>query len=253
MPTKEPSKYDILRGALGPSAECPPLEKLIHAETEHASSASAELAGHLESCAYCQAELHLWKTFETATDTQASEDVRKVTVRLDERMLGTLKRPDLLKAQLRLWSQVFTIRWLAPASLAMACLLLVVGAVVKYKQAGSPPALDGTNQFGQEVLRSTSLTAVTPSGDVRERPNEIRWESMPGAAKYDVRLLEVDRTEIWKAETSGDRVELPSTVRSRIVPAKTLFYEVTAFDSSGSKVGETGLVRFRLLQNEKNH
>jgi hypothetical protein len=31
------------------------------------------------------------------------------------------------------------------------------------------------------------------------------------------------------------------------VPAKTLFFEVTAFDSAGNRVGETGLARFRFL------
>ena len=248
MPNKESSQRNILRGALGPTDECPPLEKLIHAATEPTSPASADLAGHLESCAYCQTELHMWKTFETATDTQASEDVRQVAAQLDERMLGALKRPGPFAAPPRRWNRVFTIRWLAPASLAAAAALLVAAGVIKYEQARPQPVLDGTSP-GQEVLRSSTLTLVRPSGDLRERPNEIRWESIREAANYQVRLLEVDRSEVWNTQTSGDHVELPPAVLARIVPTKTLFCEITAFDSSGSKVGETGLVRFRLLQN----
>jgi hypothetical protein len=41
--------------------------------------------------------------------------------------------------------------------------------------------------------------------------------------------------------------------REQILPAKSLFAEVTAFDSSGKQVGTTGLVRFRLMPKEPAH
>jgi len=61
-------------------------------------------------------------------------------------------------------------------------------------------------------------------------------------------VLEVDHSELWNAKTTEDHIELPAALRDRIVPAKTLFVEITAFDSSGRQVGATGPVRFRLAQ-----
>jgi hypothetical protein len=246
--TKEPSRRNILRGALGPGDECPQVEELIRAVAEPSQPASTELANHLKSCDYCQTELHLWKTFDAGSGTQTSKDVHRVTAQLHEKMRGVFIRPPSLETPGNWWKQVFSVRWLAPATLAMAGLLLVAGIVVKYRQASPLPAVDGRSPFGQEVFRSPSLTVVGPSGDLQNRPSKIHWESIPGATKYVVRLLEVDHTEIWRAETSEDHVELAQGAQARIVPRKTLFLEITAFDSSGSKVGETGLVRFRLLR-----
>jgi hypothetical protein len=46
---------------------------------------------------------------------------------------------------------------------------------------------------------------------------------------------------------------LPPNIRDRIVPSKTLFCEVDAFNSSGTKVSATGPIRFRVIQNASDH
>jgi hypothetical protein len=142
---------------------------------------------------------------------------------------------------------------LAQASLAVAAILLVAGAVVFLRSLTDRPQLEARNQTSQEVFRSGGFAVLSPAGDLQTGPKEIRWERVPGAAGYKVRLLEVDHSEVWTAETTADHIALPATIQARIVPVKTLFAEVTAFDSSGNKVGDTGLVRFRLLQNAGKH
>lgn len=249
MPKERSFKREILRAALGPGKECPPLEELVRAMAEHPQPVAGGLR-HVESCPYCQAEFRLWKAFEAPAETQDNEDVLKVTARLDARMAGMFRHPEssiTSGVRPRWWNQVFTVRWLAPTALALSGLLLAAGIVVEYRQARPVPVLGGMDQAGGEVLRSISLTIIRPTGDVQERPSEIKWVPLHGAAKYVVKLVEVDGAQIWKTETAEDHVELPPAVRARIVPAKTIFCEITAFDSSGSKVGETGLVRFRLL------
>jgi hypothetical protein len=107
------------------------------------------------------------------------------------------------------------------------------------------PALHPGDQ-GREVLRSSTLTLTAPVGDLSEAPDEIAWQAVAGAVKYQVRLLEVDRTPLWQAETDAARVALPSGVRNRIVPAKTLLCEVAAFDGAGAKIADSEAVRFRI-------
>ena len=109
------------------------------------------------------------------------------------------------------------------------------------------------NQTGQEVLRSGSFALLSPAGDLQERPKEIVWEKVPQASSYQIHLLAVDGSEVWKATTADTRMELPASVREQIVPAKTLLAEITAFDSSGAQVGATGQVRFRLLPGVPGH
>ena len=250
MPNKVVSERDLFRAALGPSEQCPPIEELELVLTGDAAAAPAKLTQHLKSCAYCQTELHLLSTFRAGGTTEDSEDARKVGARLRGRsreILGALRSTRTPESW---WNRLFTARWLAPAALTLAGLLVVAG-LVQYRQASSQPTLSGTNQIGQETLRSTGFGVASPIGDIRERPREIRWELVQGAAKYEVRLLEVDRTEVWKADAVGDHIELPGEVQARIVPAKTLFCEIGAFDLSGLKIGETGLVRFRLLRKDE--
>ena len=50
----------------------------------------------------------------------------------------------------------------------------------------------------RRTLRSGNFAVLSPVGDVQERPAEIRWERVQSVASYQVRLLEVDRSEVWK-------------------------------------------------------
>jgi hypothetical protein len=144
-------------------------------------------------------------------------------------------------------------RRLAQASLAVAAILFVAGAVMFLRSATYRPHLEARTQTSQEVFRSGGFAVLSPVGDLQTDPQEVRWERVPGVASYQVRLLEVDHNEMWRAESTEDHIALPAAIQARIVPARTLFAEVTAFDSSGSKVGDTGLVRFRLLQSAGKH
>lgn len=247
MLNQKPSEPDLFRAALRPGPDCPPIEEL---ETLVSGAVTqGELSAHLRSCPYCQTELHLLRTFE-AEDAQAGSEARKVAVLLKKRSKEIIRQSRPAETRVPWWKGVFTIPRLAQASLAMALVLVVAGVAIHFQTTEKPTSIaqNGTNP---EVFRSGQFGVISPTGDLRARPEEVRWEKVSAAVCYQLRLLEVDGNEVWKAETTADHIDLPSAVRARIVPAKTLFFEVTAFDSSGSKVGDTGQVRFRLLQPEK--
>jgi hypothetical protein len=211
------------------------------------AAAQPELEQHLKSCAHCQTEFELLKTFYEGAATD-SEDVRAVTAELRRRSKEIFRpQPDGSPRE-RWWRRLLSLPWLAPSALGAAAVLLVAAVVVQYRDASPQPVVNETNPSGREVFRSANFALIGPTGDVSERPSEIRWETVQSATKYQVGLTEVDGAEVWKAETLENHAELPTSVQDRIVPAKTLFCEVTAFDSSGAKVGETGAVRFRWLR-----
>jgi len=250
MSDSQLSEHDLFRQALAAQDDCPEIETLELALARDASAMPTELAQHVNSCSYCQAELHLLRSFHESGVKEDSEKARKVVALLQERSKEILRPYRPAEAtQGRWWSRAFQVRWLSPAVLGMAALAVVAGVVLQYRQAGPPPAVNGPLETGSEVFRTSGFAVVKPAGDIVERPQEIRWALVQAAAKYRVRLLEVDGTEIWMAESAAGHIDLPGAVQARIVPAKTLFCEVVAFDSSDRKLGETGLVRFRLLLN----
>jgi len=245
------TESELFQNAFGPGVDCPTLEELESLASR--GNSQPHFAEHVKSCAYCQTELHLLKSFEAAGSGEMSREEIKAAALLQKRSHEILPPQDSDEAREPWWKAWFSMRGMAQASFALAVLLAVAGVGLYYRTTIQSPSLNGSSQAGPEVLRSAAFAVISPSGDVNQTPSEVRWEKVPNAANYQVHLLEVDRNELWKAETKEDHIVLPPAVRSRIVPAKTLLLEIDAYDSSGSKVGETGLVRFRLLQNRDGH
>jgi len=194
--------------------------------------------------------LELLKTFYEGGAVD-SGDVRTITATLRKRSKEIIRLQLDRTPRKHRWWRLDRIPW--QSALAAAAIPLVAAVVVAYRQASLQPVLNETRSSGGEVFRSSSFALISPDGDVSLQPTEIRWERVHSATKYQIRLSEVDGTEVWKAEMSDDHVALPSFVLNRIVPAKTFFCEVTAYDTFGGKVGETGLVRFRWLPNANPH
>ena len=79
-------------------------------------------------------------------------------------------------------------------------------------------------------------------------PARLQWQPVSGAARYRVRLSEVDRQEIWSSDTVDAAIDLPPDVRARIVPGKTLVWQVTAYGASNAPIAESSAERFRLVR-----
>jgi hypothetical protein len=236
---------------LGPEKDCPAIEDLEQVMTGAIDSSTA-VARHVHSCSYCQTELRMLQAFSAGGDGQTSDEVNQVISRLRANPGKVFPKREAAEASVPWWKAAFSVRGIAQASLAAAVVLLVAAAVLRVHTVKSP-SMQALNQTSQEIFRSGSFDLVEPVGDLQEPPKEIRWEKVENAANYRVRLLEVDKSEIWKAETAENHIDLPPPVRVRIVPAKTLFCEVEAVNSSGIKVSGTGLIRFRLVQNAGTH
>jgi hypothetical protein len=129
----------------------------------------------------------------------------------------------------------------------MAGVLIAVAVGVQWRQSVSPE-IHAPGPAGQVVLRSGAFDVIAPAGDIREVPQEIRWQPVAGAVQYEVRLLEVDRHELWKTTASNPQADVPSQVRAMIVPSKTLLIQVVAFDGAGRRIAAAEPERFRLLQ-----
>ncbi|MBV9496783.1 MAG: hypothetical protein JOZ54_21245 [Acidobacteria bacterium] len=209
---------DQWRAALAPTPQCIPLERLGEARTD----AERE---HLASCARCQTEVAL---FAEMNAMDASADSRWVAEELHRRFETNVK-PFSPRRNARF-------AWAAAAAIAIA----IAGGVWMETREPSIGGVESTN-----VYRALSVEAIAPVGDLAEAPRELRWKPVAGATGYAVELREVDRTLLWRSETSASVLALPADVVAQCAPGKSLLWDVAA--RRGSDVlASSGVQRFRV-------
>ncbi|MGI8745133.1 MAG: hypothetical protein ACR2NN_21690 [Bryobacteraceae bacterium] len=230
---------ELLKRMLGPTPDCPAMERLL------AGKLAAQEQAHVSECGHCKTELALYQSFEEAAprpDEAAS--VQWIASRLTH-AAGTKSatgEPGTLRAA---WRQRWlSLRILAPASLAVASVLVAVG-IVQFNRHVESPA--GVHVTGTDTMRSQSLDLTAPVGQIAAAPKTLNWLPVAGAATYSVQVMEVDQTILWEANVLATSVALPDRVLSSIVPHKRILWDVTALDAQGGKLASSGTKDFVLI------
>ncbi|MFN7992799.1 MAG: hypothetical protein U0Q18_04325 [Bryobacteraceae bacterium] len=221
----------IWKAALQPRPDCIPIEKL-------AGPLADVEAKHLATCARCQAELALQREFiSSVVEPDEGAAVSWIAAELQRRATAeTARRPSWWQRLVQLPSYRL--------SGALAGVLLLAGIFTVYtlrSRTGTAPRV-----ISEDAYRSQSVVPVSPLGDLDSTPAELRWQPVPGAVKYQVRIVEVDRREIWTAETPQTSVSIPGQVRAMIVPGKTLLWEAKALSRTSENLATSGLRKFRV-------
>lgn len=235
-----------LQQALGQTAECPEMEQLgRYADGAVEPLQRASIEQHVAGCGHCQAELALLREFEAAeVRPEEQRPVEWIRARLQERaqeLQGGAGKTESAPW----WKAIFATPMLGRAALALGCLLILVSGSL-YLRRGSAPVLNTGAGSGVEVMRSNDVVLVAPRGDLAAAPTSFEWQAVPGATRYQAQIMEVDGNELWKGETAGIRIAIPDAVRARMAPAKSLLWQVTAFDASGHRIGSSNPEKFRL-------
>jgi len=220
------------KAALAATDQCLSLEELSgHTERSLADEAESRVSSHLSSCARCQTELAMLQEFEqlVARPDEAAQ-VSLISAEL-KRRLATRK--------------IFATRLISTAAMALAAMLLLIAGGL-YLRTGKEPVLLSDGSSGQTVFRSQAVTLLEPKGDLERSPTELRWQPVPGAVRYSVKLMEVDRAVLWESSSEETSAALPQPVREKIIPGKTLLWEVTAIEAGGKAVATSPVGRFRV-------
>ena len=126
---------------------------------------------------------------------------------------------------------------------AAASLLLV--AAVGYVISDPEPRVDEV-AVSEQTYRTGRVEVLTPSGELAAAPTELKWMTVDGAVRYDVRVLEVDGTQLWSTSTPRTGVAVPATVVEQFVPGKTIVWDVIARNNIGNRLAVSGAQRFRV-------
>jgi hypothetical protein len=81
---------------------------------------------------------------------------------------------------------------------------------------------------------------------VTASPSALTWVAVPAAERYDIEVLQVDRTLLWRTSSPVPHVALPASVVAQLTPGKTVIWEVNAVNASGTVIAVSGTQRFRV-------
>lgn len=207
-----------------------------------AGKATPAAHSHLEACPYCQTELAMLREFE---DGQPSPD-EVAAVKRVERGLRSAPAWKPAPAKDPGWFHRF---WSSPArGLAFAGLAAMLVMTVWINQRPTP---DPGGVPGADTVRSGQVDLISPLGDISQAPVDLRWRAVPGASRYQVHLTEVDGTLLWDGASAAEQVSLPVAVQALMTDRKTLYWVVSAFDSTGTRVGSSSRQMFRVVAEAK--
>jgi hypothetical protein len=232
-----------LKRALDAGPDCPSIQRLAYYADGLLPVAELQAhETHISACAHCLTELELLRAFTTMA-VDRDEEVADAVAWLRRRETEIFgPNPNDQHS----WKKWFSLGRLQPA-LTLAAVLVAMAAGYYLKNPSAPrlPADVGT---GTETTRSMRVHLNDPRGDVTAVPERLTWETVSGASGYHVRLMETDRQEIWSSDVVNPAADLPTDVRARIRPAKTLQWQVTAFGADHRPIAESDSQRFRLLK-----
>lgn len=216
------------RDQLSPAPECLTIEQLAEADLDTAARA------HIAACARCEAERALWLAADSAeTEPGEGAAVQWVARETRRRIFPDTER----EASSGRWLRVP--RW--ALSLAAGAAIVIGGyAVLRSPSPTLPATAPGS------VYRSTRVDLLLPIGDLVVPPERLAWRAVDGAARYQVRVLEVDGAEIWTTVTTQTSLPAPEVVTRAALPARTLTWRVTALDANDRAIGEAGVATFRV-------
>lgn len=239
------SDRDILKSTLAATPEClapEQLEALVDGRKTHP---------HLAGCPRCQAELAMLKSFESGTPLpDEGAAVAWISSRLD-RQLDSIKHPIRSRARAAVqtlepqsWlTRIFGqggFRWALPIT-AVAAIAIVSALLL---QPPKPPQLQANAGGKPAIYRSQEVTVVGPAGELQQVPQQLQWQAFSGAETYKVEITEIDQTRLWAVDTRETSVEIPASIRAKMLPGKPILWQVTAVDGQGRVLGTSQIQRF---------
>jgi len=231
MPERETREQAAWTAALTPSPDCVPIERLAETLTETESR-------HVSGCPRCQTELALFQEFNEPVPR--AEDGAATAWIAQELRRRAAAKPAPRTSWWKIWLSIPAYRW----SGALAAILVMAGAFAVYTSRSHTGYIPGITDEGS--YRSQSVVVSSPVGDVDNAPVEFRWQPAPGAATYEIEVLEVDHHSLWKAGTVETHLAIPAGIRGVMAPGKTLLWEVTARNASRGTIATSGKQKFRV-------
>jgi hypothetical protein len=229
----------IWQEAASATKDCLPVEVLERLMEKASAPADAKAAAHLSSCAHCQTELAMLKSFETA-EPSANEGaaVAWIAAMLQRQQGAPADQSSVPRVSF--WRSMFRVPYLAGA--AALALMLALG-ISLYNSDSGKGGLKGPDVG---TIYRGGIKLLSPTGDLTQAPGEFRWEAVPGAASYTVELTDVLGTPLASASSTQPVLEASPQMKAIMLAGKPIKWKVSARDSSGKVIATSNAGNFKI-------
>ncbi len=229
----------IWQQAAAATKDCLPLETLEQMMDK--TSRDAQAQAHLASCAHCQTELAMLKSFEESTPSaDEGAAVAWIAARLERQQNAPAAQQKA--ARVPFWRAMFRIPVMAGAAALAA--VLIVGISFYHGDSEGPGKINSS--VGSSPFRSGAVHLVSPIADQTSAPTEFRWDAVQGASSYQLELKDVAGITLATAKSSQNSVPATPEMKANMVSGKPLKWKVTAFDADGKEIGNSGMEQFKV-------
>jgi len=193
------------------------------------ASGSAEFEEHYFNCGSCFAKL-------TERDEVIGVLKRNKSVFVAE------ERP-VIEARKAAWldraTAFFTPRQWVLAGAAAALLVAVLTVTPLFRNAPPVFVLNG-----EDTVRGSSLTLISPVIDIRSVPAYFEWRSLGADMEYQVSIY--NGKLLWKTTTRDSRLSLPDNVKALMIAGNKYSWQVKAFSPQGTLIAVSSRVQFTI-------
>jgi len=98
-----------------------------------------------------------------------------------------------------------------------------------------------------DTVRGGQIEAISPTGDLTSIPSLLQWRAVPGAASYEIRLMDVAEEILWQTSATAPLVQLPAEAQALMTERKTLTWRIRAMDANGVIVAASAVETFRVI------
>jgi hypothetical protein len=226
--------------------DCPELSDLLDAMQQTPADSRRVMAEqHIKDCPGCQTEWSLFHQFETGQVRPDERPHVDFIVKQVSAARNAERRAERGHYLSTFWQRFWTPAWIGGAALALAAIVMAIGITSQWRARHGAVETD----VGQQTFRSQSLEITTQLREITQPPTHIEWKSVPGAANYAVRLSEIDGTRIFYTNVTSPSLPLPDNIFKLLSQGRTLLLAVSAFDSAGTDIAQSGIVKIRLSSN----
>jgi len=95
---------------------------------------------------------------------------------------------------------------------------------------------------GEETVRGSSLTLISPVIDIHAVPAYFEWKKLGEDVQYQVSIY--NGQLLWKTSTTDNTVSLPDDIKSRMIAGQKYSWQVKAFSKQGTLIAVSSRVQF---------
>ena len=128
-------------------------------------------------------------------------------------------------------------------SIAAALVIVILGTILIFR---APP------DFRNDTLRGKKekvFQLIAPKGEITKIPLIFKWNPIPDAKEYEVRLMNEELIRIWISDkTPKTYIKLPQDLYQKIEKDTIYYWKVTGYLKDGN-IKKSGLMEFELKPN----